>query len=134
MNTRSLSSAVFIALALFAAGCSQRSANPVQERPADEGPAVAVDLALDTWLGTWNGPEGTWLRIAGGHGSYDLTIQNLDGPRSFHGSVVGNGIEFERDGVKEVIHATDGVGTGMKWLSEKSNCLTVQPGEGYCRD
>ncbi len=29
---------------------------------------------------------------------------------------------------------TNGAETGMKWLSEKANCLTISPGEGYCRD
>jgi hypothetical protein len=44
------------------------------------------------------------------------------------------GIEFVRGGNTEVIHATDGVGTGMKWLVDKNNCLVVRPGEGFCRD
>jgi hypothetical protein len=34
----------------------------------------------------------------------------------------------------ESIRATDGPATGMKWLSDKSNCLTIRSGEGYCRD
>jgi len=88
----------------------------------------------DEWLGQWNGPEGTLLRLAGGKGKYEITIQNLDGPRKFPGSAVDGQIQFERDGVKEFIRATNGAGTGMKWLSGKSNCLTVRPGEGYCRD
>jgi len=36
--------------------------------------------------------------------------------------------------VTESIRATDGEQTGMKWLREKANCLTVRSGEGYCRD
>ena len=28
----------------------------------------------------------------------------------------------------------NGVETGMKWLSDKSNCLTVRSGESYCRN
>jgi hypothetical protein len=133
MSPRYFSSVVTIALALVIAGCGQHGADPVQETPAALRPS-AVEQITDQWLGTWNGPEGTWLRIDGGHGRYEVTIQNLDGPRSFQGSAVGAGIEFERDGVKEVIYATDGVGTGMKWLSEKNNCLAVHPGEGFCRE
>ena len=133
MNARESSSVVVIAAALLLVGCGQRGADAVQEKPVERGPA-AVDQVAKQWLGNWNGPEGTWLRIAAGDGSYDVTIQNLDGPRSFQGNAIDAGIELERDGVKEVIHATDGAGTGMKWLSEKSNCLTVRPGEGYCRD
>jgi hypothetical protein len=36
--------------------------------------------------------------------------------------------------VKEVIRATNGNGTGMKWLVGKADCLTVRVGEGYCKD
>ena len=58
----------------------------------------------------------------------------LDGPRTFQGNAVGDQIEFERNGIKESLRATNGAETGMKWLSEKSNCLTVRAGEGYCRE
>jgi hypothetical protein len=53
----------------------------------------------------------------------------LDGPRKFQGSAVDDQIQFERNGVKESIRATNGAGTGMKWLSDKSNCLTVRAGD-----
>ncbi|MEN7529085.1 MULTISPECIES: hypothetical protein [unclassified Cupriavidus] len=88
----------------------------------------------DEWLGKWTGPEGTFLELAGGHGKYDVTVQNLDGPRKFEGRYADGGIEFERDGTREVIRATNGAETGMKWLADKKNCLTVRTGEGYCRD
>jgi hypothetical protein len=32
-----------------------------------------------------------------------------------------------------VLRATDGAGTGMKWLADKTDCLVVAPGEGFCR-
>ena len=67
-------------------------------------------------------------------GQYEVTIQNLDGPATFQGTAVGDQVTFERNGVKETIRASNGVETGMKWLSEKSDCLTVRPGEGCCRD
>jgi hypothetical protein len=88
----------------------------------------------DAWVGKWTGPEGTWLDIEGGNGSYKVTIKDLDAARSFEGSSVSDGIEFQRNGVEEVISATDGNATGMKWLAGKKNCLTVKAGEGYCRD
>lgn len=91
-------------------------------------------LVTDNWQGKWNGPEGTYLELSGVNGSYMITIQNLDGPRTFQGVAVDNQIVFERDGIKESIHPTNGIETGMKWLSDKSNCLTVRLGEGYCRD
>ena len=78
--------------------------------------------------------RGTFLLLEGGNGTYEVTIQNLDGPRRFQGTAVGEQIEFDRDGVKESLRATDGAGTGMKWLSDKANCLTIRLGEGFCRD
>ncbi|MEO8308705.1 MAG: hypothetical protein ABI616_11775 [Pseudomonadota bacterium] len=116
---RYIASAVLLAFAVC--GCAKHT------------PEHAQPVAADKWLGQWNGPEGTFLRLEGGEGKYTVTIQNLDGPRSFEGSAVDGQVEFERDGVKEVIHATDGPATGMKWLADKSNCLTIRTGEGYCR-
>lgn len=88
----------------------------------------------DAWLGKWNGPEGTWLNIERSKHAYEVTIRDLDVARSFEGSAVADGIAFRRNGVEEVIRATDGNATGMKWLAGKKNCLTVRAGEGYCRD
>jgi hypothetical protein len=123
------------AAALSIAGCGERG-TPVAG-PASAASTVPTSPAraeTDAWLGQWTGPEGTFLRVDGGQGRYDITIRNLDGPRSFRGSADGPRIRFERDGVPEALQATDGAGTGMKWLAGKSNCLTVRPGEGYCRE
>jgi hypothetical protein len=89
--------------------------------------------STDAWLGQWNGPEGTFLRIEGGSGAYKLTIQNLDGPKVFQGHADGTRIRFHRNGIEETINATNGVETGMKWLHDKTRCLTVKSGEGYCQ-
>lgn len=122
------------ALTVFVVGCAERGAGSAPEGMASSpGPAV-VKPAPDDWLGKWNGPEGTFLLLAGRNGKYEVTVRNLDGSRRFQGTAVGSGIEFERDGAKEVIRATSGAETGMKWLASKSNCLTVRVGEGYCRD
>jgi hypothetical protein len=122
-----------VALTMFVTACEQRSpeATPVTAATAPVAPSAP---ATDKWLGKWIGPEATFVQLAGGNGKYDITIQNLDGPRTFKGSAAGSQIVFERDGVKESLRATNGVETGMKWLSEKSNCLTVRAGEGYCRE
>ncbi len=90
--------------------------------------------AADAWVGKWTGPEGTWLDIGRSDGAYRVTIRDLDAARSFEGSPVAGGIAFQRNGVEEVIRATDGDATGMKWLAGRKNCLTVRAGEGYCRD
>jgi hypothetical protein len=94
----------------------------------------AVTPIADAWLGRWRGPEGTFLLLEGGEGTYRVTVQNLDGSRTFDGTAAGDRLQFERDGVVESVRATNGAETGMKWLSDKAKCLTVRAGEGYCRD
>ena len=125
MSLADRSPVAILVVLLCLAGCSGRK---------PESGSTLDTSVTDRWLGQWNGPEGTFLRLTGGTGKYEITIQNLDGPRAFQGSAVDDQIQFERDGVKGSIRATNGAGTGMKWLSDKSNCLTVRPGEGYCRD
>jgi hypothetical protein len=90
--------------------------------------------AADAWLGRWTGPEGTYLEIARTAGAYEVTIKDLDAARTFIGHAADDRIEFRRDGVTERIEATNGEQTGMKWLADKTKCLTVKLGEGYCRD
>ena len=122
-----------VTLTLIFTGCEGRRSDSAQVVTAS-APSNITAPATDKWQGKWNAPEGTFLQLAGGNGKYEVTIQNLDGPRTFQGNAVGDRIEFERNGIKESIRATNGAETGMKWLSEKSNCLTVRAGEGYCRD
>ena len=124
---------VLVAGTLFLVGCNDSSVAPGPASSASSAGARA-DAITDQWSGQWNGPEGTFLRIAGNQGTYEITIQNLDGPRTFQGSTADSQILFVRDGLKESIRATGGAETGMKWLAGKSNCLTVRAGEGYCRD
>lgn len=109
------------------------SASPSAAPPAAEAARPAAP-STDQWLGQWNGPEGTFLRLTGGQGHYEVTVQNLDGPRTFAGSAVGDTIEFQRDGQTQTLRASNGEQTGMKWLAGKKDCLTVRAGEGYCRD
>ncbi|MET0985216.1 MAG: hypothetical protein ABW034_07405, partial [Steroidobacteraceae bacterium] len=90
--------------------------------------------AVDTWLGRWNGPEGTYLVLAKENERYDVTIHDLDAPRTFAGTIENGELTFVRDGARERLYPTDGRGTGMKWLAGKHSCLTVRAGEGYCRD
>ena len=122
-----------LASALLSIGCTDRNTGSAQAIAASSSGTSSAHLT-DKWLGKWNGPEGTFFQLVGSNGKYEVTIQNLDGPRTFQGNAVGDRIEFERDGMKESVRATNGIETGMKWLSEKSNCLTVHAGEGYCRD
>jgi hypothetical protein len=118
--------------------------SPSADASGDAGvaPAEALpppDLAsttpsADAWLGKWIGPEGTFLELARADGGYDVLVQSLDGPAHYAGVPVDAHIEFTRAGKRESIQATDGPGTGMKWLAEKHDCLVIQPSEGFCRD
>ena len=95
---------------------------------------VAAPPATDAWVGRWNGPEGTYLEIAGKNGAYDVTVKDLDVARTFDGVGAGDRIEFRRDDTDESLRSTDGDATGMKWLAGNTNWVTITAGEGYCRD
>jgi hypothetical protein len=111
-------------------GCRNQAAGPSPSASIQEATANPTDA----WLGRWNGPEGTYLQISKNSGTYVLEIRDLDGSKTFEGSADGSRIAFTRDGQKEFISAGDGRATGMKWLSDKKNCLLTRPGEGWCRD
>lgn len=89
----------------------------------------------DSMLGTWSGVEGTSLQIERDDREYKITVTNLDGPRDFAAKATDKGIEFKRDGKKELITMGDGVDTGMKYLQDKIDCVVINAGsEGFCRD
>lgn len=115
-----------LACVLALAACGERAAPPDAR--------TDTPVPTDAWAGQWNGPEGTSLKVTGVRGSYDLVVTNLDGPRAFKGTADGDTIRFERDGKPQVLRATNGEGTGMKWLADKTECLVVAPGEGFCRE
>jgi hypothetical protein len=144
------------ALLVLAVGCQDRSAEPAKAPtetvadPATTAPVTApapptpitpqpvstdAPTGPDAWLGKWTGPEGTFLLLEKREGGgYLVTIQSLDGPASYPGDGTATGIEFERNGKTERIRAGSGKLTGMKWLADKSDCLLIQLGEGFCRD
>ena len=101
---------------------------PQPSAPASTAMAASV---VQGWQGTWFGPEGMSLTlVAKENAKYEVTI---DETQTFEGVAGPDYIAFERDGVQERIKATDGEATGMKWLADESNCLTIKEGEGYCR-
>jgi hypothetical protein len=103
--------------------------------PVANSSAASTPDPGQAWLGRWRGPEGTYLQLdATGSASYAVRIKDLDAERTFQGVGKDGVVHFERDGKQESIKATDGDATGMKWLAGKTTCLTVHPGEGYCRD
>ncbi len=96
--------------------------------------SAAANNPTDKWLGQWTGVEGTYLHLSKIGDNYTVKIANLDGPKTYEGVAAGDRIDFKRDGKTESIRATDGKGTGMKWLEREKNCLVVTFGsEGFCR-
>ena len=121
---------IAVAVSASLVGCGKSNQTP---GPAVVNPANVVDASTPL-LGRWNGPEGTFLLLEGEGGKYVVTVQNLDGPRTFDGKEEGGKITFLRDGKMTTIQPTNGAGTGMKWLAGRKDCIVIAPGEGYCRD
>jgi hypothetical protein len=92
--------------------------------------------ATDAWVGKWVGVEGLALDIQPGEkpATYKLHIALMDGASDYVGAADGDVIRFTRDGAAETIRHTNGADTGLKWLAEKKDCLTIKAGEGFCRD
>mgnify|MGYP007041118003 CR=1 FL=1 len=152
MSTVKSSMALGVAIGVLCSACSPSvetptpTATPVppventtasMTEPTETAPPPVENSsasATDQWLGTWNGPEGTFLKLGGGNGTYQITIQDLDGPKTWDGRAEDGQIRFERNGVSESIHAGNGEETGMKWLADEKNCLVVRTGEGFCRN
>lgn len=106
--------------------------------PAPATPPAPSDAAnLEAhYLGRWTGVEGMYLVVAskpGGGVTLDMQW-DLDNKGTFDGSVTAEGLRFMRNGVAESAVHTDGDATGLKYLAGKQHCLTVKPGEGYCKD
>ncbi len=114
-----------------AGGSSSTSVDPPSNSSA---PLPAANHATDKWLGKWIGPEGTYLVLSENADKYVVLINSLDGPATYEGTSTGERIEFQRNGKTESIHAGNGRDTGMKWLMDKTNCLIIKTGEGFCRD
>jgi hypothetical protein len=131
------------------AGCSpSHDPAPVAESPAasltaEEAATMAASIAASQtetsvdasgYAGKWTGVEGTSLTITPVTAGYEVVIRNLDGPRTYVGNMEADGIHIVRDKLPLVIHKGDGKDTGMKWLTDKHDCVVVMANEGYCRD
>jgi len=90
-------------------------------------------LSTDAWVGTWTGVEGLRIDIEKVGAGYKLHIVNMDGKGDYTGAPDSEKIVFERAGKTETLTHGDGKATGLKWLADKTNCLVIQPGEGFCR-
>jgi hypothetical protein len=121
-----------LALVVLMAGCEGRKPS-VPAFSAD-----ATNSFFQTWLGKWDGPEGTYLILSRApstnYDKYLVEIRDLDGSKTFEGVSSGDRILFTRNGNPESIHAGNGEQAGMKWLLDKKHCLVIKQGEGFCRD
>lgn len=127
--------------AVHNSGHVEATPTPTPTVSATPTPAVTATgtATTDAWIGRWRGVEGTYLDIATdperGPGHYTLAMQyTLDDKGSFDGTAQGDTIRFTRPDGEKTLRATDGEATGLKWLAGKQDCLTVETGEGYCRD
>jgi hypothetical protein len=120
------------AIVLTAAGCQTHSVRNAEIAP--QTVTRATQTVPDQWLGQWDGPEGTFLRLSRTGEKYIVVIQDLDGPRTFDGVDDRGRVRFVRDGKTEYIISGDGEASGMKWLADKKHCLLTRSGEGWCRD
>jgi hypothetical protein len=120
--------ALALALALVAtlAACAVRETADLSPNDEPARPTAAVAAgSIDRWLGDWGEDEGHSLRLEGGDGRYDITIQDDDGTHTFHGiAATAERVIFDRDGVVNSLVATAG-----------RDCLAVREVDGfYCRD
>lgn len=89
------------------------------------------------YVGRWTGVEGMFLDVAATDrpDRYRLTMQyDLDHRRTVTAKLDNDRLVFTSEGSSHSLVPTDGVATGLKYLAGKKDCLTVVPGEGYCRD
>jgi hypothetical protein len=115
---------------------------PAAPAPATMAPPATTSAPGDSadmnaaYLGRWTGVEGMYLVVAskpGGGVTLDMQW-DLDHKGTFDGSVTAEGLRFMRNGIAETAVRSDGDATGLKYLAGKRDCLTVKPGEGYCKD
>jgi hypothetical protein len=133
--TNYFSRIVRVSVLCLLAACGQRATQPPQTPNELQKATPPILSGVGNWVGIWWGPEGTSLEIAVTKDGYRIIVRNLDGPRVFTSvEATGDRLSFVRDGVTESIQPGTGAQTGMKWLADKSNCLVVKVGEGYCRE
>jgi hypothetical protein len=123
--------AVFSAVILCVTACKEEV---VQEQVAPEKAYTFAEIIK--WQGRWDGAHGARLSIKQDQGeNFVVKFDGVDYPGEFPAIARPDGLAFMREeGVEEVLHHGDGFATGVKWLLEKSDCLYVKIGEGFCRD
>lgn len=149
----------FAAAFALLAGCSPARVSPPAEHATGAAPVPTPRPSLATitrpacmpaypgafaeceFLGRWRGVEGMYLVVSkgDGRGRYRVEMQwDLDHHGVFAADAVSEpaapGLVFTRSGKALTLRRSDGDATGLKHLAGKQDCLTVAPGEGWCRD
>ncbi len=132
---------LFILSTLVLLSACDKEPQVSQPQPASvQATLVPEVLPTDKWVGQWVGVEGLSLTVnkdqSIGRGHYLLTMRyglDADASGTFKGVATEEGISFTRPDGPQLLRAGDGVATGLKWLTEKKDCLVVNTGEGYCR-
>lgn len=123
----------WLSVGLTLAACH---AEPARQPAPAASPSATAPIAAPDLAGRWTGVEGMFLDVqpsAGGH--YRLTMQyDLDHRATADATWRDGALAFVRDGRTLTLRPSDGAATGLKYLAGKRDCLTVSPGEGYCRD
>lgn len=146
---------IVAALALSACGAAERRSEGAATQAAIENsaetplpaprsptvtptptPGATATPGATHYLGRWVGVEGMYLVVSDpAQGDVKLEMQyDLDNKGTYAGTIVPDGIRFQRGGETLTLRPSDGDATGLKWLAGKRDCLTVKAGEGYCRD
>lgn len=97
--------------------------------------AAPTQAAARDYTGRWIGVEGMFLNVTRtGPNTVALEMQyDLDHRGRYPATITPDGLRFERDRKTLLLRPSDGNATGLKWLRDKKDCLTVSSGEGYCR-
>ena len=150
---------ILLAFPLTLAACTQPAPDPAPSATPTErvGPVAAprdepgggqmrdnavepaATAALEErYLGRWIGVEGLNLTVTklAEPGHYQLEMQygtDADMAGTYEGVGTPEGIAFTRPDGAQVLRASSGDETGLKYLAGKTDCLKVKDGEGYCR-
>jgi hypothetical protein len=134
-------------LALGASACSDRAQDEADPAVSPSAAVTAESLepvsdtqpvSRDEWVGRWIGVEGLNLTVTklAKPGHYQLEMQygtDADMAGAYEGIGTPEGIAFTRPDGKQVLRASSGDETGLKYLAGKTDCLKVKDSEGYCR-
>ena len=108
--------------------------SPVTSPNASPAADAKPSAKVESMVGKWNGPEGTYLNITKKGTGFEVEVKDLDAAKKYDGTAKGDTIEFTRNGKTETVRTATGVETGMKWLEKETNCLVITKGsEGFCK-